>query len=849
MRLRTGLLMLVLATAIPLVAFALVASALVVQHQQDNYVSAVKDRNRAFMSAVDAEVKGTIVTLQALTASRMLAEDDLAGFHRAMLAVLDTQPAWFNVILLTPDGQQVVNAAVPWGTPLVRAAQQPASFQAVVRAKAPGVGSVIVGGPYIKRAGIPVRVPVMREGKLAYVLTAVIKPEIFEELIRQQRLPAGWVSGLVDADGQFIARVPGKPVASMASEDYLRAVRTSREGWYRGRTVEGLDTYTAHVTSDLSGWSVGFAIPANLVLGGAKHAATLMGGGVVLSLALAVAIAIWLGRRISRPIAELSTAAHDIGASAAPIRVRTPVQEIDALAAALNDASLAIRRRDRDLRRSEERFRLSQENAIQGYALFKAVRGEDGAVVDLEYEYVNPAGAALGLRQPEELVGRRLSEMFPGTEQAGIAPLLRRVAQTGEPLDSELHYVADGVEGWYRHLAVRIGDGVGTSFMDITAKKHLEQELEARAEALSRADRNKSEFLAMLSHELRNPLAPLTNGLALLKASGEKGPAQILEMMERQMRQLVRLIDDLLDISRIDRGKLALHRERVALDAVVRSAVEIARPNIESRSHELVLRFPGTPVFVDADPTRMAQVLSNVLNNAAKFTPEGGRIEMTLNSEADAAVVTIADNGIGLAPEDTTRIFDMFVQLDSSRSQATGGLGLGLTLARTIVVRHGGSIRAESEGPGKGARFVIRLPCAPAPRPQPRLRAVPADGTASRRVLVVDDNVDAATSLATVLELAGHEVRTAFGGLEALQVAEAFRPDTVLLDLNLPGIDGVEVGRRLRALPWARSASLIALTGMGRPSDLARTGEAGFDDHLTKPVQPEEVLKLVAGRH
>jgi signal transduction histidine kinase len=713
MRLRSGLLMLVLATAVPLVAFAVLASALVAKHQRENYETAVKDRNRAFMSAVDAEVKGTIVTLQALTASRALAENDLARFHQSMLAVLQTQPSWFNVILLSPEGRQLVNAAIPWGSKQERTAQQQDSFEAVVRTQAPAVGDLAFGGPYVKRAGLPVRVPVIRDGKLVYVLTAVVKPETFERLIQQQRLPAGWVSGLVDADGQFIARVPAKPVGSRASPDYLEHVRTSPEGWYRGRTVEGLDTYTAHITSELSGWSVGFAIPSGLVLGGAQRAAWLMGGGVVLSLALAIAIALWLGRRISGPIAELSSAAHELGSDAAPIKLRTPIREVRELARALNDASRAIRE---------------------------------------------------------------------------------------------------------------------------------------RAEALSRADRNKSEFLAMLSHELRNPLAPLVNGLALLKARSDKSQAAELAMMERQIRQLARLIDDLLDISRIDRGKLELRRERVAAEAIVRSAVEIARPNIEQRNHELVLRFPGTPVYLEADPVRMAQVLSNVLNNAAKFTSPGGRIEVSLKADGDEVLILVADNGIGVAPEDTGRIFDMFVQLDSSRSQAAGGLGLGLTLARTIVERHGGRIWADSEGAGKGTQFCIRLPAAPAPKGKPQLRQVREGDVPGRRILVVDDNVDAATSLAGVLELAGHDVRTAFGGLEALTAAEEFRPDYVVLDLNLPGIDGVEVGRRLRETDWGRAASLIAMTGMGLPADVARTRQAGFDHHMTKPVEPRQVLDLVAER-
>jgi CheY-like chemotaxis protein len=236
-----------------------------------------------------------------------------------------------------------------------------------------------------------------------------------------------------------------------------------------------------------------------------------------------------------------------------------------------------------------------------------------------------------------------------------------------------------------------------------------------------------------------------------------------------------------------------------------------------------------------------------VLNNSAKFTPPGGRIEVSLHPDAQGAVeLTIADNGIGIPAGEAEKIFEMFVQLDSSRSQAAGGLGLGLTLARSIVERHNGSIRAESEGAGQGTRFTIRLPAAPGPVVKPQLRSVDTGGTAGKRILVVDDNTDAATSLSEVLALSGHDVRTAFDGVEAWKLAEEFKPQVILLDLNLPGIDGVELGRRLRAAPWAKGLSLIALTGMGMASDIELTREAGFDHHVTKPAQPAEILRLVA---
>jgi signal transduction histidine kinase/ActR/RegA family two-component response regulator len=374
-----------------------------------------------------------------------------------------------------------------------------------------------------------------------------------------------------------------------------------------------------------------------------------------------------------------------------------------------------------------------------------------------------------------------------------------------------------------------------------------EAALRERAMELQRADANKSQFLAVLSHELRNPLAPLRTGVAILKRQRDpSAPADVHEMMDRQITQLTRLIDDLLDVSRIDRGKLELRSEQIALDAAVRTAIETATPNIATKSHELVVRYAAQPLHVHGDAVRLAQAISNLLNNAAKFTPRGGRIELSMRAEGENAVVSVADNGIGLAPENLARVFDMFFQIDSS--QSAGGLGLGLTLARSIVERHGGRVEARSAGVGKGTEFLVSLPLVAAAAPAAddvgaavhRLRA-------GRRVLVVDDNVDAAGSLAELLRLEGHQVETALDGAAALRIAETQRPEVAFIDLNMHGMDGIELAKRLRSAPWGRDATLVAVTGMGQQTDIARTREAGFDEHLTKPADPRRVMQLSAG--
>jgi len=372
-----------------------------------------------------------------------------------------------------------------------------------------------------------------------------------------------------------------------------------------------------------------------------------------------------------------------------------------------------------------------------------------------------------------------------------------------------------------------------------------EADARERAAQLERAHSKKSEFLAVLSHELRNPLAPLRTGVEILKLKpeGARVPS-ILEMMERQILHLSRLIDDLLDLGRIDSGKLELHTERVALDSVARSAIETAMPAIEARRHKLVVQSAGQPLYVNGDAMRLSQVLSNILNNAAKFTSVGGQIDVAMRADEGYAVIGVADNGIGLASEHLESVFEMFAQV----KPGSGGLGLGLTLARSIVWHHGGELEAKSCGVDQGAEFIVRLPLAAEPADETLRAPTPAVATASppRRVLIVDDNVDAAQSLGELLRLQGHHVEIAIEGEAALRAAEATPPDVAFIDLNMPGMDGVEVGRRLRSAPGGHGIRLVAVTGMAQAADIARTRAAGFHAHLTKPAEPDAVARLLA---
>ncbi len=375
--------------------------------------------------------------------------------------------------------------------------------------------------------------------------------------------------------------------------------------------------------------------------------------------------------------------------------------------------------------------------------------------------------------------------------------------------------------------------------------------LEATTSALQEADKRKDEFLAMLAHELRNPLAPIRTAVQLLrlKELPEAQRATSRDIIERQVEHLVSLIDDLLDVSRITRGMIALAREPVLVAAIVARAVETVRPAIDARGHELVLEMPDELLTVHGDKTRLVQVLANVLHNAAKFMEPRGRITLRVAREGGEAVIAVKDRGIGIAPDALASIFDLFTQGHARHEPSQGGLGIGLALVRRLAEMHGGSVAAESGGIGHGTVVTVRLPVTTV-RAIPDLPEVPeaVPRPPRLRVLVADDNHDAAAALSLLLTLAGHDVRTVHDGLEAVAVAESFRPEAVLLDLGMPKLDGYGVAERLRAQPLGHQATLIALTGWGQPQDRARTAAAGFDVHLVKPVAEGDLFRALAGR-
>ena len=718
MKLRNYLALLALGAILPVAVFGAVVGSFMLEHNRATFQRGAQERALAMMTAVDAQIGGSIATAEALGASLDIATGDFQEFREVAQRILRTQPDWSNINLALPSGQQVANLQRPQGAPLHSIAGVDDSLPKIHATHAPVVNDIAFG-KVTQQWDIAVRVPVVREGELKYILSVIVKPESIANLLLAQGLPSDWVGVVVDRKGRVIARTRDAQTYTgvLASETLREKIARTPSGWFEGTTLDGQVVHTAHQRSGLTGWTFAMAIPAQAVGAAAWRAAGLLGLGLLAAVAIALLLTTIIGRRVSRPIAALATAAEAIGrGQPAHIAQTSGVAEIDKLAAAMDHA-------------------------------------------------------ADGIRDRQELVER---------EKA----------------------------------------------------------------ALQEADRAKDEFIAMLSHELRNPLAALTAAAHLLKVAGTKDEtgAQVQGVIERQTQQMTRLVEDLLDVSRVTMGKASLQCESFELSRAVQSVAATWRTAGRLDRHPFSV--DSAPVWVHADRARVEQILSNLLDNALKFTPAGKSIHVCVRQEDGDAVLEVADQGEGLAADLAQRLFGLFVQGQSNLDRSRGGMGIGLALVKRLAEMHGGEVTAESAGPGRGSTFRVRLPAVSAPA-RPSSRQAWSPPGRPLRILVVEDNDDTRRMLGAALAHEGHEVRTAGNGASALAQAAELHPQVALIDIGLPDLDGYEVARRLRAGDHNGRAALVALTGYGQAEDRRRTLEAGFDAHLVKPVSPELLLRAV----
>jgi PAS domain S-box-containing protein len=529
---------------------------------------------------------------------------------------------------------------------------------------------------------------------------------------------------------------------------------------------------------------------------------------------------------------------------------------IDSNAAPMRDAQGAIIgvvfvfREILERRREEAAHRLlasiveSSQDAIYGKSL-------DGTIASW-----NAAAERLYGYAAHEVIGQPSTILTPSDRLGEQSAILAQFHDTSEHFET----VRRRKDGALIHISTTIspvrneaGVVVGSSTIarDITPQKRAQEELQKAQEQLREADRRKDEFIAILAHELRNPLAPLRNALGILKVADASSPKAIdaRNTAERQVHHLARLVDDLLDVSRITHDRIELQKKRLELKGLVQHAVETAQGVIDSNAHKLTVSLPDETVWLDVDDVRIVQVLANLLNNAAQYTTPGGTIELSAAKVGAAIEIRVSDTGLGIAPDALPRVFDLFTQVSPKEARTAHSLGIGLRLVKGLVEMHGGRVEALSAGPGRGSVFVVRLPIAERPEVpnQQPLSAVAPSAVAKRRILIVDDNVDSAESLATLLGLDGHETRVASDGPSALDLVAAHPPDIMLLDIGMPGMDGYEVARRVRQGKDSSRLTLVALTGWGQESDRKRAAEAGFDHHLTKPVEPGALNQIIAG--
>lgn len=526
---------------------------------------------------------------------------------------------------------------------------------------------------------------------------------------------------------------------------------------------------------------------------------------------------------------------------------------------------------------NERRFTVALAASVVPFTILAPVRRADGTIADFEWAYLNPSAArGLGV-DASACVGRPVSEVLKAswTSSDTFARYVG-VVERGESCDFEVESTLLHRNGWLQITACPLEGCVAIWFTDITEQKRQRQDL-------LDADRRKDEFLATLAHELRNPLAPIRQAVLVSRspASTARQKQWGFDVVERQVKNMATLLDDLLDVSRITRGTLELHKSRVPLAQVIDAALETARPHLDAKKHRLTVDLPSQPWTVEVDALRLSQVIGNLLTNAAKYTDPGGAVRLSAQAGPLALEIRITDNGVGLTPDQFARLFEMFSQMPASAGRAQGGLGIGLALSKGILKLHGGQIDVTSPGPGLGSEFTVRLPAGCLPddaAPEETRDDAPGDihtdndtdtdtdtdtgiradagrpskstsppRTPARRVMVADDNVDAAESLAEMLRLDGHDVHVSYDGEQALAAFRHFQPDVALLDVGMPRMSGLEVARAIRSLPFGRDATLIAVTGWGQVRDQALTRNAGFDHHATKPVHPARIRALIAG--
>jgi signal transduction histidine kinase len=728
--LRTHLLLLVIGTTLPALVVAAFLARRVVMANETTLERRLLEAANAEAAIVDSELMGTMRALQGLSASDRLSHNELPEFYAQAQRLLPLQPTWFAISLSSPDGRQILNTARPLGDALPFVTDVD-SFKRTVIAKSPTVGNLRKGN-VTDTLGFPVRVPVIRDGRVIYVLSAWITSRKFADVLRRgPSLSDEWVRGVVDAAGVLVVRSRDSErfVGQRGTPGFLERSSEVNEGVYRDVALDGTPVYGAFSRGPVSNWLAGVAVPASVLDAPLRQSSIAIGLITLLLLGLGGGGTYLISRRVSSGIGES----------------------------------------------------IAEAEAIAG--------------------------------------GHHSSQR--GSRVTEIQRLLDALAQSAALLDTRQR----------------------------ERDEHVARADEARAEAEA-ANRAKDQFLAMLGHELRNPLAPALTAIHLMKLRGSPDSMRERDIIERQIRHMARLVDDLLDVSRLRRGAIELRRERFDLGEAIANAVEMTTPVCAEKGQQLDVDVPAG-LDIDGDQTRIAQVFANLLSNAAKFTNAQGHVTVRARGDDGFAVIECRDDGIGMPAELVPHVFDLFVQGQDGLDRRQGGLGLGLAVAKTLVELHGGTIQATSDGVSRGSAFIVRLPLARTVAAAQALRdRRPGLDAPSRKiglVMAVDDNRDALNMLIGALRHAGLDVVGAHTATEALERAAELHPTAAILDIGLPEMNGYDLARALRSLMNGSELRLVALTGYGRDQDASAARAAGFDAFFVKPAEISALIDALSG--
>jgi PAS domain S-box-containing protein len=903
-RIRSHLVLLVLATTVPLVLFASIVIVLFGHQQRASVEREMRETAHTLSLAVDRELHASITALEALASSDYLDTGDLRRFYEQAQRVLRGRPTWNTLVLGVPSGEQVMNLFRPFGATLPARGDLTAHRQAIATRR-PAISNVFIGA-VTRQMVVSVEVPVVRDDIANYVLVGSIRPTALVDILTSARFSPEWTAAIVDGNKKIVARSrDAERYAGNAAGALLSRPRADqREGWLEGNEEGGAPSYAAFSRSSLSPWYVVVAVPAQALDAPLQRSLWLVAIVAVVTVMAGLALATVLGRRIARPVSRLATIATALQREDAVPPLTTPIDEVNRVSAAIGEAAaLLVKRakesaalaqaedaaraeaeaaragaedaarealRSRDaLRESEERLRLTLDHALDAVI----IADREGRIITC-----NPRAEHLFGWSRDALVGQPLADtIVPPSLRDAHRRGIERYLATGEgpALNRLIELPArcrDGTEipVELAITPVRLGGAVIFSafLRDISDRKRIEtertaslaREHAARAEAEA-ANRAKDEFLAVLSHELRTPLNAVYGWARMLQARRltEAETERALDAIVRNTNAQVQLIDDLLDVSRIITGKMRLALRPVDLRVVVEGALDTVRLAAEAKGVELHSVLDSQALAIAGDPERLQQVVWNLLMNAVKFTPKGGRVEVHLRRGTSHAELGVSDTGQGIAPEILPFVFDRFRQADSSTTRVHAGLGLGLALVKHLVELHGGTVTAQSAGEGLGASFTVQLPLPIAeipagatPSPHPTAASVELVPSGVRldglRVLVVDDDPDAVELVSAILDRAGAAVRTALSAPHALEVLQQWRPNVLVSDVEMPGEDGYALISKVRALEAQRGGRTpaVALTAYGRTEDRMRTLSAGFSMHVPKPVDPGELTTIIA---